>query len=257
MWTSHGSEMAVNIIENGFYNISVPTVNNFTNSQKISSTSTTDSTQISRAATYLNNSQVDLQNSNISEINGELNFHIEFNKTESYKTTADGTYSEKEKKLKVDLKIVLENIFGKGNQNKSSAYQIELSINSSKIEINSTSKKVLKENIHEFLSRVLNQLTMLLNSGDKNVTGIVFSKEDLQDLIGLGDKEIGKLLDEISMLVKTLSKLKKEKNPEAESVLFQPERQKENVIENRNEKKSSVEIRMIVSEIKNNPQPAQ
>lgn len=256
MWTSYGSEMAVNIIENGLYNISVPTVNNFTNSQKISTPIATDSTQLSKAATYLNNSHVDLQNSNISEINGELNFHIEFNRTESYKATADGAYSEEEKKLKADLKIVLENIFGKGNQKKTSAFQIELSINSSKIEINSTSKKVLKENIHEFLSRVLNQLTMLLNSGDKNVTGIVFSKDDLQDLIGLGDKEIGKLLDEISMLVKTLSKLKKEKNPEAESVLFQPERQNETVLEYKNEKKSSLEINVKISELKNNTLPA-
>lgn len=249
--------MAVNIIENGLYNLSAPTVNNFANSQKLSAVNTTDSTQFSKDATYLSNSRVDLQNSNIAEVKGELNFHIEFNRSESYKATAEGIYSEEEKKLKVDLRVVLENIFGKGDQKKSSAYQIDLSINSSKIEINSTSKKVLKENIHEFLSRVLNQLSMMLNSGDKNVTGIVFSKEDLQDLIGLGDKEIGKLLDEIAMLVKTLSKLKKEKNPDAESVLFQPERQKENVIENRNEKKSSVEISMSVSELKNNPQPAQ
>jgi hypothetical protein len=249
--------MAVNIIENGLYNLSVPTVNNFTNSQKISAINSTDSTQFSTAATYLSNSRVDLQNSNITEVKGELNFHIEFNRSESYKATAEGIYSEEKKKLKVDLRVVLENIFGKGDQKKSSAYQIDLLINSSKIEINSTSKKVLKENIHEFLSRVLNQLSMMLNSGGKNVTGIVFSKEDLQDLIGLGDKEIGKLLDEIAMIVKTLSKLKKEKNPEAESVLFQPERQKENVTEYRTEKNSSVEISMKVSELKINTQPAE
>jgi hypothetical protein len=162
---------------------------------------------------------------------------------------AKGYYSSKERNLSLRLKFFLEKILYENGQEKKQKFEIEFSINYSGLEINSAERKIEKEDIYKFLNRIMKDLVKVLNDDEKNIAGIIFDKEDLHDLLQIGDKEVGKFLNEIILLIQTLAKIKKLNNPGAENLLFSPKRNRSEIIETNQTKQSSIQIEMSVNKI--------
>ncbi len=208
-----------------------------------------DKLQLSNGANSLKNLPVDLSSSNIYEDKGGFQFDLSFDETFSKNVNAKGYYSSKERNLSLRLKFFLEKILYENGQEKKQKFEIEFSINYSGLEINSAERKIEKEDIYKFLNRIMKDLVKVLNDDEKNIAGIIFDKEDLHDLLQIGDKEVGKFLNEIILLIQTLAKIKKLNNPGAENLLFSPKRNRSEIIETNQTKQSSIQIEMSVNKI--------
>ena len=211
-----------------------------------------DKSALSQSANALKDLPIDLSNSKFIEENSNFSFNFTFNESRFLNITANGYYSSKERNLSLNIKFMVEKVFYEGNEKSSKLYQIDFSINSSNVEIKSLNKKIEKENIYDFLNRFMNDLTKILNDDSKNLTGIVFDKEDLKELMGIGDKEVGKLLNEIFLMIQTMANIKKNKNPDAKNVLFAPKRISQNVTELKQTDSNSIDMNMSVKEISKN-----
>ncbi len=228
--------------------------NNFTTSQTTSDVINSysekhDNVQLSNDATTLKNLPLNLSSSKIYEENNGFQFDFNFDETRFQNVSANGFYSSKEKNLSMRLKFYLEKILYENGEEKKQKYEIEFAINYSGIEINSYERKIEKEDIYKFLNRVMKDLSEILNNDEKNLTGIIFDKEDLQELMQIGDEEIGKFLNEIILLIQTLAKIKKYKNPDAENVLFNPQRIRNEILETSQTKSTSIDFKMSVNKL--------
>ncbi len=226
--------------------------NNFTAGQTTSAVNNSyhenhDTVQLSNDANTLKNLPLNLSSSKIYEESNGFQFDFDFEETRFQNVSANGFYLSEEKNLSMRLKFYLEKTLYENGEEKKQKYEIEFAINYSGIEINSYERKIEKEDIYKFLNRIMNDLTIVLNDDKKNLSGIVFDKDDLQDLMQIGDEEIGKFLNEIILLIQTLAKIKKYNNPDAENVLFNPKRIKNEILETNQTKSTSIDFKMSVN----------
>jgi hypothetical protein len=208
-----------------------------------------DISSLSSSVTNLKDLPINLATSKFVEESGNFSFDFTFNESRFQNITANGYYSAKEKNLSINLRFILEKELYEDNRKTTKTYQVDFSISSTNIEIQSLNKKVEKENIYDFLNRVMNDITKILNDDKKNLTGVVFEKEDLAELLGLGDKEVGRLLREIVLIIQTMANLKKMKNQDAENILYTPKRISQNVVEFNKTNSSSFDMKMSIEEV--------
>ena len=239
--------MSIEVAEKRISNTVI--IPNQTEIKPIINKSVSDTADLSDSASTLKSLPINLSTSKISEGNNNIYFDFSFNAAQFQKVTANGYYSSKEKNLSINMKFILEKQLYEDGQIKTEKFQIEFSIDYSNIEISLLENKVEKENINNFLNRVMKEVNEILNDDKKNISGIIFDKDDLQELMQMGDKEVGKFLDEIILLIQTLAKIKKYKNHEVQNILLTPKRITHEILESRHTKNNSVEMKMTISKL--------
>ena len=216
---------------------------------QIVSEAKSDKAELTQSASLLKSLPINLPGLSFVEEGSNFSFDFTFSEKRFQNISASGFYSSKERNLSFNLSFILDKEFYEGEQKRTKQYQLDFSTNSSNLEIKSLNKKVEKENIHNFLSRVMNDLSKIINDDKINVTGIIFDKEDLTELFGIGDKEIGKLLQEIMLIIKALANIKKNKNPDAENVLFTPKRISKKIAEYNQTNTETIDMNISIKEI--------
>ena len=131
-----------------------------------------DKSILSQSAIDLKELPLDLANSMFTEANNRFSFDFTFNQSCYRNISINGYYSSTEKNLSVNIKFVVEKVLYESETKNSKLYQIDFSISSSDLEVNSLNKKIEKENIYDFLNRILYDITKILNDESKNLTGI-------------------------------------------------------------------------------------
>ncbi len=230
---------------NPFYNKN----ENISAAPQIASGAKSDEAELTQAANSLTSLPINLPGLNFIEVGSSFSFDFTFNENKFRNVLVSGFYSSKEKDLSLNLNFIIDKEFYEGEQKTTKKYKIDFSSYSSNLEIKSLNKRVEKENIHDFLNRVINDLTKMINDDKINITGIKFDKDELAELFGLGDKEIGKLLQEIMLIIKTLANIKKSKNPDAEIVLFTPKRISKEITEYNQTNTETIDVKLSVKEI--------
>lgn len=208
-----------------------------------------DKAEITQSAAFLNSLPINLVDSKITEQSGQLSFDFTFNERKFQNISASGYYSSKEKNLSLNLRFIMEKELYEGGEKGTKRFQVDISINASHIEIKSLNKKIEKEDIYNFLNRVMKELTKMLNDDKVNVTGMIFDKDDLADLLNLGDKETSKMITQIFLIIQTLANIKRYKNPDAENVIYTPKRFSQKVMESQQINKSLIDVKMSINEL--------
>ncbi|MGD8780724.1 MAG: hypothetical protein PVH88_17380 [Ignavibacteria bacterium] len=243
--------MQVTVDEKRNFNLLYNKNENTSVAPQIVSEAKNDKAELTQSASLLTSLPINLPGLSFVEEGSNFSFDFTFSENRFRNISASGFYSSKERNLSFNLSFIIDKEFYEGEQKKTKQYQVDFSINSSNLEIKSLNKRVEKENIYDFLSRVMNDLTKMINSDKINVTGIIFDKEDLAELLGLGDKEIGKLLQEIMLIIKAIADIKKNKNPDAENVLFTPKRISKKIAEYNQTNTATIDMNLSVKEISN------
>ncbi len=210
---------------------------------------TNDFSSLSLTVSNLKNLPLNLGKSSVIEEGSNYSFNFTFSENRFQNITASGFYSSKEKNLSVNLKFVLEKELYENNQKTTKRYQVEFSISASSIEIESLNSGVQKEDIYNFLNRVMKDINKILSDDSKNLTGIVFDKDDLAELLNLGDKEVGRLISQLFLMIQTLVNIKKFKDPDAENILYTPKRISQNVVAVNKTNSSSFDMKMSIYEV--------
>lgn len=231
-------------ILNNFYDVKENPI------QKTDETSNTnDFSSLSLAVSNLKNLPLNLSKSSVIEEGSNYSFNFTFSESRFQNITASGYYSSKEKNLSVNLKFILEKELYENNQKTTKRYQVEVSISASSLEMQSLNSGVQKEDIYNFLNRVMKDINKILSNDSKNLTGIVFDKDDLAELLNLGDKEVGRLLSQLFLMIQTLVNIKKFKDPDAENVLYTPKRISQNVVAVNKTNSSAFDMKMSIYEV--------
>lgn len=114
----------------------------------------------------------------------------------------------------------------------------------------SETKKTKKEEILDFLMRVVNEVMTKVNKEEKNIWAIVFDPEDLKEIAQLGDSKFSKLLFSLIDIIRMVIEAKKlaNKNSRADGEIYNPKRHKTDYIEKTEKREISVEYSLSVRE---------
>lgn len=203
----------------------------------VDSTAKTDSAILSEEAKFLKDNNINPLNSNIKEADKEVQFSLDFNSSLFTSATANGVYNKEDKSLAMKFSFKFSKEVTENGVKQNKLYEASIDFNSTMNSESSSTKTTKKEDVLSFISRIFNQLADISSSKDEYLGNIIFSEQDLTDILGITKDDLGNKFFQVLKLVDHLSKMQHfgKKSPDAKKVDLVAERKSDTFTE---EKKS-------------------
>ncbi len=208
--------------------------------------------QISELSRSLNGTNIDIKNSNISQDDNGTQFDIKlFNQYEK-DISFDGYFSKDYRKGEVSFNFVYPKKEVKDGKETEKNYQVNFKLSFASEHSISVKKSENKEDIMEFLSRVMRKIFSKLGDKESNLTAVVLDAEDLKELAEISDKKvlqlIYRLIDMVNMAIDAKKMSKKDSGQPGE--VYHPKRETSTVTETKVEGKTSIDYSFSIKETK-------
>ena len=198
-----------------------------------------------------NLSQIDLKLSNIKKEEEKLDFYLKFNSKKAESLSLDGYFKEKEKSFEFRFSYQFQRELTINGKKVTKNYEAMLKFKSEFKQAESVKKQVIKEDIMDFVRRLVDTVVKTYNDENKVIKSISLNKEDMEELTN--SKDNAKLLEAIYTLLQsiyTFQKLKDSaKNRQKEEINLFMERETTNQISFERASNFSYSMEMIINEI--------
>jgi hypothetical protein len=187
-----------------------------------------DTEQISPSARLLADSGIDLSSSVISFQKEGINFNLQFLQSKTELIKADGFYSEERQSLSISFQYAFERTEMVDGQMKLRKFQVDFGFSMSDIKKESLTGSVKKEDIMDYVKRVVKRIFEVADDEDISIGKVLFEKEDLEDILGMEDKKLRESIINLLNTAILVAKLKEQYNDKHDSkvVDFGVEREK-------------------------------
>ncbi|MDD2889914.1 MAG: hypothetical protein PHE49_04640 [bacterium] len=201
--------------------------NNQQNSNSIT-INPSDEVSISPALKYLLDRGVNVTDSEASILNSITNFNLIFEAKNKEQLTTDGYFLEKSRSIDLSFTYTFQQEIINNGVKEMHTFQADFSLKLQNIDNKSIKPFEKKEDIMDFVRRLVKEIMEIAKDKDKLLGGVIFDQEDLEELSKI---ENGKLMQQIQELIATIIIVAKmqammEQNKDQELVLLQPQREK-------------------------------
>ncbi|MDD5529308.1 MAG: hypothetical protein PHX21_04685 [bacterium] len=225
-----------------------------TNNQQSSNSVTinpSDGVTISPALKYLLSQGVNINESEASILNSITNFHLIFEAKNKEQLTADGYFSEKTKSMDLSFTYTFQQEISNNGVKEMHTFQADFSLKLQNIDNKSIKPFEKKEDIMDFVRRLVKEIMEIAKDKDKLLGGVIFDQEDLEELSKI---ENGKLMQKIQELIATIIIVARmqammEQNKDQELVLLQTKREKTSSIDISIEKSNISDFSLTIKDI--------
>jgi hypothetical protein len=190
--------------------------------------SPSDKVTISPTLKYLLSQGVNISDSEASILNSITNFHLIFEAKDKEQLTADGYFSEKTRSMDLSFTYTFQQEIMNNGVKEMHTFQADFSLKLQNIDNKSIKPFEKKEDIMDFVRRLVKEIMEIAKDKDKLLGGVIFDQEDLEELSKI---ENGKLMQKIQELIATIIIVARmqamiEQNKDQELVLLNPKREK-------------------------------
>lgn len=175
----------------------------------------------------LNLKNLDAENSTINYNGQIIDFNLVFNFFVTVQVTAEGKIEREEQSLEVNFKYSFQREMEVEGKTVTKNFLLELKMKAGFEETISEEKKVEKEDILQFIQRVVNEIFDTFNDKSKTLRAVVIDKDDFEEIVRAGNGELTKLLQTLLGAVFSYMKYKEmnNKNNPAVNVILHPKRE--------------------------------
>jgi len=210
-----------------------------------------DEVTISPALKYLLSQGVNVNESEASILNSITNFNLIFEAKNKEQLTADGYFSEKSRSMDLSFTYTFQRELINNGVKEMHTFQADFSLKLQNIDNKSIKPFEKKEDIMDFVRRLVKEIMEIAKDKDKLLGGVIFDQEDLEELSKI---ENGKLMQQIQELIATIIIVAKmqammEQNKDQELVLLQPQREKTSGIDINIEKNNISDFSLSIKDI--------
>lgn len=197
---------------------------------------------------YLKSTFLNLNASDSFIDKSSVKFNLTFKSVKREELKANGVYNFAEKTLSINLSFKFQREIEQEGEKQIKNFLLEFNFSHSTSQNVTLEQNTQKEDIMEFIRKVVSKVFQTLMEKGKYVAGIQFNEEDVKELLQLDDGKFYKILNEIISIAINLAKLKHIMNNEpAEGVILKPERAKWNVIEYSKSNSNNVEMNLSIT----------
>ena len=181
----------------------------------------------------LNNYGIDLPNARIELQNAGNSYNFSFSGKTELSYSINGYTAADFSEGKIDLSFSFSLKAGSGKNEELRQYRGELQISFKSLHSYSETKKEKKEEVLDFLMRIVREVMTKINREGKNISAVVFDPEDLKELAQISDGKVRKLLLNLIEMIRMVIEAKKlaAKNSKTESEIYSPRREVTKYIE--------------------------
>lgn len=169
---------------------------------------TSDYASISSESRLFYESGLDIKNSNAEFFGESLAFNLSFNLEDSAKLTANGIYFSSKKTLNISLQYQFEQIVQKDGKTEKKKYQLEFIYNSELSKKRSAEANIKKEDITDFVRRLVDKILSTAKDKQKSVGGVSLNEEDLKDILAIEDEKVRETLISIINMAMAIARFK-------------------------------------------------
>ncbi|MGE5458210.1 MAG: hypothetical protein ACM3RX_07635, partial [Methanococcaceae archaeon] len=155
---------------------------------------TQDSAFVSDISRNLFASQLDISQSNASKTDSLLDFSLSFGASSSEKLTASGYYNTSEKKFSLSMKYSFQKTIDENGTKKTKNFVANIDLKANVKKDFSAESVNNKEDIVDFVRRMVDDVLKFTNDDTKLVKGVVLGEQDIKEIASLSNGEIGKMI---------------------------------------------------------------
>ena len=206
----------------------------------------------------LNNYGIDLPNARIEFNNANNSYNFSFTGKTELTYSLNGFTSSDFSEGNVNLTFTFNARTGSGANEVLKKYSADLQISFKSLHSYSETKKEKKEEVLDFLMRIVREVMTKINREGKDISAVVFAPEDLKELSQIGDGKVRKLLLNLIEMIRMVIEAKKfsAKNPKAEPEIYTPKREVIKYIEKEETREINLDYSLSIRELSppNTPQ---
>ncbi|KAF0162251.1 MAG: hypothetical protein FD188_205 [Ignavibacteria bacterium] len=168
----------------------------------------------------LNLKNLDAENSNITYTQQLIDFNLVFNFFTTVQVFADGKIEREEQSLEVIFKYSFQREVEEDGKSVVKDFLFELKMKAGFEETVSEEKKFEKEDILNFIQRVVNEIFDTFNDNFKTLRTVIIDKDDFEKIAKTGKGELARLLQSLLGAVFSFIKYKEMNNKSLPGVSF-------------------------------------
>lgn len=183
---------------------------------------------ISSLAKLFADTGLDPKNSFVYADKSQLTFNFDLQNSTEKSLTVNGFYSQEKRTLNIGFSYSFESIEEQNGKLFRKKYNIDFGMNISDVKKSSLTGSAKKEDILEYVKRVVKRIFEVADDEDISIGKVLFKKEDLQDILGYEDKKVRESIINLLNTAITVAKLKEFYNDRKDSktIDFGVEREK-------------------------------
>ncbi len=168
----------------------------------------------------LNLKNLDAENSNITYTQQLIDFNLVFNFFTTVQVFVEGKIEREEQSLEVTFKYSFQREVEEDGKKVTKDFLLELRMKAGFEETVSEEKKVEKEDILNFIQRVVNEIFDTFNDNSKTLRTVIIDKDDFEEIAKTGKGELARLLQSLLGAVFSFIKYKEMNNKSLPGVSF-------------------------------------
>lgn len=212
-----------------------------------------DQASISTIAKTSVRNNLNLNASSFLSTNNSFSFNLAFNDLHSKALTAKGYYQTDQQSLSMNLQYQFEKMVKQDDGTYSvKKYQADFQFSMEDVQTFSKEIGVDKEDIVDFLRRIIGEIMDSSSDKSKRVTGVTFTKEDLAEILSLMEDNVAREIVHVLSLAITIARLQNiigKKNKDAELVEIKAERNKQETITKKQTSTFNIQYSLKISEL--------
>ncbi len=185
-----------------------------------------DEKKISKDSLNLKN--IDSENSTISYLHDQINFNLVFNAFTQIQLNANGFIKREEKSIEVYFQYSFQREVIEDGKASIKNFMLDLKMKANFEETISVERKIEKEDILEFIQRIVNEIFDTFNDKSKSLRAVLIDEDDLKEITRAGKGDLARLLQSLLGTVFSFMKYKElsnKSNPNV-SVILHAKREK-------------------------------
>jgi len=216
-----------------------------------------DQASISDLARTSVQNHLDLSASSVLRANNAFNFNLVFNDSHTRALTAKGYYQTDQQSLSMNMNYQFQQIVRQDDGTYSlKNYQAEFQFSMEDVKSFSKEAGIEKEDIVEFLRRIIGEIMESASDKSKKISGVTFTKEDLAEIMSLMEDNVAKEIVHVLSLAITIARLQNiigKKDKDAELVEIKAQRSKMDTITKKQSSSYNIQYSMKITELGDAP----